>query len=250
MTTMKKLIPVFLLCLGMAASCAKEGVDININDPQHIEFIQIIDTALLNAFEEKNIHFGHTPPYFDSLSFVVDSMEYVVCNRYKYHPITHEPVPSTYNGPGDFDASIYYHSFYNHQGNISSHTLLSIGTGGEEDTYKRNNDKVYVIGSGDSFSAYYEEQPDMPYQPTYGILVSGTLAYEIDTSYSGQDTIVNKTLVGVKDYRIGKMIMGYGQTPPYNAPVYLKGSVEVKQHLRKLAPCFDPKTDPVWQQYN
>ena len=249
---MKKthLFPVIVLGLVLMASCSKSGIDINITDPQHVEFLQLIDTALLNAFEEEHIHFGHTPPNIDSLSFMVDSMEYVVCNRYKYHPITHEPVPSTYNGPGDFDASVYYHLFYHHIDNLSSHTLLSIGTGGADDTFKRNNDTVYVIGSGNAFTAYYEEYPDMPYHPTYGILVSGILEYHLDTVYSATDTVIHQTFVGIKDYRIGKMIMKYGQQPPYNAPVYLEGSVEVKKHLRDIAPCFDPKTDPIWQQYN
>ena len=234
-----RLIPVILLSLVMMASCSKSGVDINIDDPQDIEFLQIIDTALLNAFDEQYIHFGHTPPQFDNLSFLVDSMEYVVCKRYKYHPVYHTPVLSTFNGPGDYDPSEYYHLFYHHLNHLSSHTLLSIGSGGADDTYKRNNDKVYIIGSGQSFTAYYEEHPDMPFHPTFGILISGT--------------IVNDSLgrfVGIKDYRYGKMYMGYEETPPFGANVYLENSVEVKENRKVLAPYFNPDTCAIWQQYH
>lgn len=232
-------LPVFFLSLVMMASCSKSGIDVNIDDPQHIEFLQVIDTALLNAFGEEYIHFGHTPPDFDSLSFLVDSMEYVVCRRWKYHPVYHTPVLSTFNGPGDYDPSDYYHLFYHHQNNLSSHTLLSIGSGGVEDTYKRNNDKVYIIGSGQAFTAYYEESPNMPFGPTFGILISGVIV---------QDTLGN--LIGIKDYRYGKMYMKYEETPPFGANVYLENSVEVKENKKALAPIFNPDTCTVWNQFH
>lgn len=238
---MKKahLFPVILLSLLMMASCSKKGVDINIDDPQDIEFLQIIDTALLNAFGEEHIHFGHTPPNIEGLSFLVDSMEYVVCNRYKYHPITHEIILSTYNGPEDYDPSKYYHLFQHHHLNLSSHTLLSIGSGGADDTYKRYNDKVFIIGTGQKFTAYYEEKPSMPYRPTFGILISGELVND-DQGHP----------VGIKNYRYGKMYMEYQDQIPYNANVYLVNSVEVKKHLRTIAPCFDPDTCTIWKQFN
>lgn len=232
-------IIVVLLSLVLVSSCSKSGVEIQIDDPQNIEFLQIIDTALLNAFGEENVHFGHTPPDINNLSFFVDSMEYVICNRYKYHPVTHDVVLSTFNGPHDFDPSKYYHLFQNYHIHLSSHTLLSIGSGGEDDTYKRSNDTVYIIGSGQKFTAYYEERPDMPYRPTFGILVSGEIV---------KDSLDN--LIGIKDYRYGKMYMGYQDPIPYNANVYLENSVEVKEHLREIAPYFDPDTCTVWKQFN
>ena len=85
---------------------------------------------------------------------------------------------------------------------------------------------------------FYEEQPDLPYRPTFGILISGTLVKDN-----------NGNFIGIKGYRYGKMYMKYEDTPPYDANVYLENSVEVKKHLRPIAPYFDPNANPVWQQY-
>ena len=71
-----------LLLIGLSA-CSDDGIDINVNDPQHIPWVEdLIDPDLLNAIGVENIYFGHTPPNIDSLSFIVEKLEYDTCIRW------------------------------------------------------------------------------------------------------------------------------------------------------------------------
>lgn len=238
---------ILLASLVMLYSCSDDGIDIEINNPQHIEFLNILPEELLEAFGEENIYFGHTPPVFDSLIFYVDSLEYEVCRHFIYDQVTHEPILSHY--PLVYDPTYYYHYFYNHIDNTTSDSLLYYGPG-QHDKVMMVYEGMSIIGSGDKFTVYFEERPNRPYRPINGILISGTLVHTTDTVYSETDTTITKRFLGVKDYRMGKMIIDYEDPVPYDAQVYLKSSVDVKVHIRELAPYFNPDTCTIWQQYN
>ena len=224
---MKKIIPVLLFSLVMAASCNK--VDININDPQHIEFLDIIPQDLITAFGEENIHFGHTPPNLENVCFYVDGLKYEVevCNHYIYGP-NHEPML----GQTLTDDPIkYYHCFFDYKENIISDSLLYFAPG--EDRFMMAYDTVYVIGSekDSTFTAYFIERPNSKYHPTQGILLSGKL-----------------TKNGIKNFRVGKKIIDYRDPLPAVLDVYLPGSIDIK--YKDNAPFFLRDTCTRWQQYN
>lgn len=231
-----RLLPILFLSLVMMASCSKEGTDLNINDPQRIKFLDIIPQELLEAFGEEYIHFGHTPPDFDKMVFYVDSLEYLVCKHYVYDYYTHQPIISTY--PLEYDPIWYYHYFYNHIDNIINDSILYYAPA-ENDRFMADYDSIYLIGSGDDFTAYFEEHSSSMYHPTNGILISGTVVKDAQGQF-----------IGIKDYRMGKMIISYEEDPPFGANVYLVNSLEVKKHLKPIAPAFIPDTCTIWQQYN
>ena len=247
---MKKthLFPALLLSLFLMASCSK-GVDININDPQHIEYLDIIPSDLVEAFGQRNIHFGHTPPNLNNVCFYVDGLEYKVCQHYIYGP-NNQPVLS--NFPLDYDPIKYYHCFFNHIENIASDSLLYYGPG--EDRFMMEYDNVFVIGSekdSSVFTAYFIERPNSKYHPTNGILISGTLFKDtiIDTTFYNNNTIIDTTILeGIKNFRMGKKIIEYKDPLPAILDVYLPGSIDVK--VKDTAQFFLRDTCTRWQQYN
>lgn len=231
-------IAVLFLSLFMITSCT-DGINIDVNDPQHIEFIEVaIDQNLIEAFGEENIHFGHTPPSLEGISFKVVGMDYDTCIRYIFNVNPNEPPILSHTDPPTYDGSTNYHHFYNHIDNIASHKLKTIDS--HNDTYTRENDVVYVIGNANSnqFTAYYEEelQEEGSGYPSNGILVSGKLEFTTDTIISANDTVYKKKFIGVKDYRLGKKILRYKERP--SIPSYAEGTIEVKKHPG-LAPAVD-----------
>lgn len=231
----RNLLLVLLLSFLLMSCSEEESVSLDFYDPQQIEFTSIIDTALINAFGVENIHFGHTPPNLDSISFHVDGMDYVVHIRYLFDENGEPFLPPHQNtGAGEYDPTENYHLFHNQKENIASHILLTKGTHGPEDIHLRQNDTVYIIGSGNDFTAYYEEQLQSTGHPVNGILVSGTLSYDQTGKF-----------LGIKDYRLGKKILRYTAELPPVAQVYAQGTIEIKEHLT-LSPVFDPHTCQLW----
>ena len=226
---MKKthLFPVLLFSLVMMASCSK-GVDLNISDPQQVEFLNIIPSDLITDFGQENIHFGHTPPNLNNICFYVDGLEYRVCKHYIYGP-NHEPIIS--NFPLDYDPIKYYHYFFHHSENIASDSLLYFGPG--EDRFMMAYDTVFIIGSEEdsTFTAYFVEKPNSKYHPIQGILLSGTL-----------------TKNSIKNLIMGKKIIDYRDPLPAVLDVYLPGSIDIK--YKDKAPFFLRDTCTRWQQYN
>lgn len=231
----RSFLTVLLFSLLLVSCSEEESVSIDFNDPQKILFTNIIDTALINAFGVENIHFGHTPPSLDSISFHIPGMDFVLRIKYLFDE-NGEPFlpPHQSNSAGQYDATENYHLFCNHIENISRHILLTKGTHGPEDIHLRQNDTVYVIGSGNDFTVYYEESLQSTGRPVNGILISGTLAFDPSGKF-----------LGVKNYRLGKKILEYKDPVPIGAQVYAPGTIEIKEHLT-LSPFFDPNTCQIW----
>ena len=197
---MKRRLLVFVMLLGilgMNACSDKEGIDLDFHDPQHIQWVEnIIDEELLEAFGEENIHFGHTPPDLNEVSFIVDRLLYDTCVRYR--PVTingvTEIVPST-NNPG-LENSVYKHHFFNHTENVA-HNRMYI----EDHSWGNNSladcDTAFITGSGKDFTVYFIEHliSEQGGNPTWAYLISGTLIQDA----TGK--------VGVSNYRIGKKIL-------------------------------------------
>lgn len=220
---------VLLFSLVMMASCSKDGVDIDVIDPQHVEFINIvIDQDLIDAFGEEYLHFGHTPPNLEGISFKVRGMDYDTCIRYIFNAQDPDAPPiQSHTDPPTYDGSTNYHHFFDHAENISHHKLKTIDP--YNDTYIRENDTVYVVGVDDSqyFTAYYEEiiKEEGSGHPTNGIIISGKLEYDDQGVF-----------IGISNYRIGKKILSYREHP--TKPSYAQGTIEIKTHSG-LAPAED-----------
>ena len=186
----------------------------------------MLPSDLVEAFGEKHIVFGHTPPSLENISFKVQGMDYDTCIRYIFNVIPGEPPIQSHTDPPTYDPSFNYHHFYNHTECISEHKLKTVDS--YHDVYIRENDSAFIIGdeSTHRFTAYYEEQitEEGSGRPTNAILISGTLVY---------DTITGQFL-GVEDYRIGKKILRYKERP--STPSYAEGTIEIKISSQKLCP--------------
>lgn len=214
------------LLMALVSCSPEEGIQIDVIDPQVIDFVNVvIDDDLIEAFGEENIHFGHTPPSLEGLSFYVQGMDYVVCKRYIFDVYNNYQPTLSHADPPSYDGSRNWHHFYHHIENMAGHKMKTIDT--YNDTYIREMDTVFILGVSEShcFTAYYEEEikEEGSGNPVHGILISGKLVYD-----------GNGELLGVMDYRIGKKILEYRGTPPYGS-AYAQGTIEVKEH-RELAP--------------
>ena len=193
------IIVALLCCLAGLNSCKDAGIDLDINDPQHILWVEeIIDDDLMQAFGEENIHFGHTPPNLDSISFVIDELWYDSCIRYR--PVTIFGVTSiepSYSS-GGIEVTVYKHHFFDHKENIA-HQRVFIKSHNNDNPNLKPIDipNTYVIGSGNNFTAYFQAQTisEKEGNPTWAYLISGT--------------IVNDPVLGrcISNYKIGKKII-------------------------------------------
>ncbi len=237
------LLSVLLLSLALFASCSEEGIDIDFHDPQHVVFIHgeddqghvLIDQDLVEAFGEEYIHFGHTPPNLEDISFKIQGMDYVSCVRYIFNIDPSQPPILSHTDPPTFDGSTNYHHFYHHTENLATHKCKTIDT--YNNAYLREINPVYVIGDTDTisigntklirFTVYYEEelQENDSGHPTNAFLISGTLVYDDQDHF-----------MGIKDYRMGKKILRYKERPV--TPSYAQGTIEIKTHS-----AFSPKED-------
>ncbi len=223
---MKKtsLFATLLLGLTLLMACSEEeGLTIDLIDPQQVEFVDDFfgedNMDLVQAFGVDNIHFGHTPPNMEDISFYVEGMDYDTCIRYIFDIYNNNEPTLSHAIPPSYDASRNYHHFYNYIENISSHKLKTVDA--YNDSYIRTNDSTFILGDAETncFTAYYEEeiQEEGTGFPTNGILISGTLVYD-NTG----------TFVGVNNYRIGKKIIRYKEHP--TIPSFAQGTIEVKTH--------------------
>lgn len=187
------------------------------SDPQEIfPILEVLPQDLVDAFGEENIHFGPTPPNMNDISFQVDGLNYVTSIRYLFGPSDDDEYILSTAAPPTYDATQYYHHFKNAIGNMAQHKLKTIDP--SHNIFTRDNDTIYLIGQGSSFTAYYTEtiQEEASGNPTNYIIISGTLVTD------------EKGFVGVKDYRIGKKIKKYERRPV--TPSYAPGTIEVKTH--------------------
>lgn len=245
---MKRRLPfiVLLLILTGLHACSgwTDGVDLIIDDPQAMPWVEdIIDDSLLNIIDNNNvnfeIHFGHTPPNLDSVSFIIDQLWYDTCIRYRmvHHPFLGDTVMPSYNNPG-FESSVYKHHFYDPYGSMIHQTFYIRDHMGNESMIEA--DSTFVIGSGNDFTVYFKFDIDSQKEgyPTWAYLISGTLEYTYDTTVkiTKTDTIVSikKRLLGVSDYHIGKKIM---RTDPENPPTqgYYQGTLMFLRPYQSLA---------------
>lgn len=219
----------FTLCLLFMASCKDhEGVPFNISDPQEVMRIDtVIPSDLLYAFGEEYIHFGHTPPSFDSLSFKIVGTDYDSCIRYVFGP-DYQAVLS-HTDPPVYDATTILHHFYEHSYNYSKHRMKTIDS--HNNQYVRQNDTVFIIGNTDSFTAYYIEHiiGEDTGNPTNAIIISATIKRNAANN-----------IVGVTKYRIGKKILRYDTHPTIDAThgAYAQGTIEIKTH-DALSPIYE-----------
>lgn len=222
---MKKipLVSAFLIALISLSACHgwDDGISIDIHDPQHIEWVEdIIDEDLLNALNVLSaqnginyIHFGHTPPNLDKISFIVDTLWYDTCIKY---------LPDgniSYKNPGS-EIAEYKHHFFDHVENMV-HQKLHIHNKAYQTDFLADCDSTFIIGNGNNFTAYFKQThlSEQQGNPTYAYLVSGTLIY---------DTV--KEFYGVTNYRIAKKIVA---TDPDPAPYYCKGTLMVLRPYRQ-----------------
>lgn len=229
-----RLVSVFVIALISLNACNgwDDGISIDINDPQHIETVQqIIDEDLLdvlNALSVQNgityIHFGHTPPNLDDISFIVDTLWYDTCIKYRPDGVV------SYINLGA-ENSEYKHHFYDHIENIS-HQKMHIHDKAHQNDYFADCDSTFIIGNGNNFTAYFKQTHPSEQQgnPTYAYLVSGTLTYKDTIIQNGNTFDTIKELYGVTNYRIAKKIVA---TNPDPAPYYCKGTLMVLRPYRQ-----------------
>ena len=227
MKKLKLITVVIALSLGYY-SCEREPVNFDFSSPQEVEKVSTTlknNDDLIAHFGENHIHFGPVPPSLNGLSFKVTGMDFDYCERYIFGPNEGDPDILSHADPPTYEASINHHHFFDQVQGISKHKLMTFGTHG--DTYTKENDTVYIIGSGNDFTAYYIEKTNEEGSgnPTNAILISGTLEYD----QQGK-------ILGVKNYRIGKKILDYEYRPTINA--YAKGTIEIKSHTA-LSPCYE-----------
>lgn len=197
---MKRHLLVFVALLGilgMNACSDMEGIDLDFHDPQHIQWVEkVIDDELLEAFGEENIHFGHTPPNLEGISFIVDQLLYDTCVRYR--PVTINGVTEikpSFNNPG-LENSVYKHHFFDHTENVT-HSRMYV----EDHSYGNNSladcDTAFITGSGNDFTIYFVEHivSEQGGNPTWAYIISGTLKQD------------NTGMTGISNYRIGKKIL-------------------------------------------
>lgn len=227
MKKLKFLTAILALSFGFYC-CDREAIDFDFSDPQEVEKVSNTlqnNDDLIEHFGEEYIHFGPVPPNLEGLSFKVTGMEFDYCQRYIFGPNEGDPDIQSHADPPTYEASIYHHHFFQQVQGISKHRLKSIGPHG--DTYIKENDTVYVIGSGHDFTAYYIERvtEEGSGNPTNAVLISGTLKYD-DQGH----------ILGVEHYRIGKKILDYEYRPTINS--YAKNTTEIKRH-DGLSPCYE-----------
>lgn len=215
-----KFTTVLLTLAFVCFSCEREAIDFDFNSPQEIQKVNQTlrdNNDLIEHFGEEYIHFGPVPPSLEGISFKVTGMDFEFCERYIFGPTPDDPPILSHADPPTYEASINHHHFFDHTQGLSKHRLMTYGTHG--DIYTKENDTIYVIGSGNDFTAYYIEKTDEEGSgnPTNAILISGTLVYD-----------QNGNFIGVEHYRIGKKILDYEYHPTINA--YAKGTLEIKRH--------------------
>lgn len=227
MKKLKLIIVILALSLGLYC-CDREAIDFDFSDPQEVEKVSTTlqnNDDLIGHFGEENIHFGPVPPTLEGLSFKVTGMDFDYCERYIFGPNEGDPDILSHADPPTYEAAVYHHHFFHHVQGIARHRLKSIGPHG--DVYTKENDTVFVIGSGNDFTAYYIEKvyEEGSGNPTNAILISGTLEYDSQGK-----------ILGVKNYRIGKKILDYEYRPTINS--YAKNTIEIKRH-DDLSPYYE-----------
>lgn len=207
-----------LFCLSWITACNKwEGIPIEFHDPQDIMFLEeVLPIELIHAFGEENIHFGPAPPNLNDITFKTEGMDYDTCIRYIFGPNGETMLSPT--APPTYDGTLYYYHLWNHQEQLSSHKLKTVDPSGN--TFIRTNDSTYVIGHDSAFTAYYQETILEPHSgnPTNYIIISGIVLRDPTTD----------EFIGIKHYRMGKMIKCYDHQP--EIPSYAPGTLEVKRH--------------------
>lgn len=214
---MKKLL-FFVLAplLAFITACKEDqGLEINFNDPQEIPTINSFFEAapeLIEQFGEEYLYFGNTPPDLNNISFKVDGMDYVFSKRFRFGP-NNEPTPIT-TPPPSYDASKYYHHFFEHFESISCHRFRSQDSHGN--IFIRENNS-YIIGHDSLFTAYYIEKitDEGSGFPTNAIIISGTVRNDSNG-------------LGISNYRFGKQILKYDTAP--DNPTFAPGTIEIKTH--------------------
>lgn len=216
----------FITLLVLLSSCGKNSMDFNfaepIDNPTINEVFGLDNQDLLDAFGEANIHFGPVPPSLDGISFEVHGMDFIYYKRL----VSYQGTVSQQEGSTGYDGSTNYHHFFNDPTTVyTKHRFQTKDPSAH--IYARENDKVYVIGHDNCFTAYYIETVTDPGSgdPTNAIIISGTLEYDASNRF-----------IGVKDYYIGKKILTYESTPT-NA--YAPGTIEIKRQHDPLAEASD-----------
>lgn len=214
-------ILISLLLTGLYSCSGWDEIDIDVNDPQHIEWVEdIIDEDLLdalNALSAQNginyIHFGHTPPNLDNISFKVDSL-------WTDTSVVHKLDGTISYINFGFENANYEHHFFDHVDNIAHQKMHNHNYTYNTDLWV-DSDSTYVIGYDNNFTAYFKKQYISAEEanPTWAYLISGTLVY--DSNPDSSDSI----FVGIENYRIAKKIVATEGNP--NPGHYCKGTLKV-----------------------
>ncbi len=219
----KKLFHIIVLSLALVTSCKEqEGMEIDFLDPQELPTIATIlqdAPELIEHFGEEHLVFGNTPPNVKDISFWVDGLDYEYSERYRFNqesPSLDDQIPIN-TAPPIWDASRYYHHFYDQFESITHHRMKTEDPHGNK--FVRENDNTFFIGHDSVFTAYYLEQitDEGSGYPTNAIIISGTVRYDSQGNFKG-----------ISNYRYGKQILKYEQMPA--SLTYAKGTIEIKTH--------------------
>ena len=211
------LIGLFLSLVCITACNKWQGIPLEFQDPQDTQFLEeVLPSSLIQAFGEEHIHFGPLPPNLEEISFKVEGMTYDTCVRYIFGPNGEVMLSPT--APPTHEGTLYYHHFWNQKEQIAQHKLKTSDPSGN--IFIRTNDTIYLIGHDSVFTAYCQETIPEPQSgnPTNYIIISGTVVRDPK----------DNTFVGIRNYRMGKMIISYKQQP--DIPSYAPGTIEIKKH--------------------
>ena len=228
---------VALLCgLAGLCSCGKTGIDIDVTDPQEVQWVEdIVDDDLMQAFGEEDIHFGHTPPNLDGISFILEGLVYDSLIRYRrvINPLTGvTTIEPSYSSGGGYENATYKHHFYDQVGTIAYQRFYRKAHN-QPETEPSTIHPTYVIGSGNDFSAYYRIKTISPEEadPIWAYLVSATI---VDDPATGNRYITN--------YKLGKKIIETDGDPVAG---YYPGTIMIMRPLdTQPIPCVEWDTNP------
>lgn len=229
---------VALLCgLAGLCSCGKTGIDIDISDPQEIQRVDsIVDDDLLKAFVkafgEESIHFGHTPPNIDGISFILEGLVYdsLITVHRIILPTGETRIDTSKSSGGGYENAVYKHHFFDQVGSIARQKFYRKAHNQPEPVISTIH-PTYIIGSGNDFSAYYCIQTNSPEEanPIWAYLISATIVDGPDS-----DSIAN--------CKIGKKIIHTNGDPIAG---YYEGTIRIMHPLDTLPiPCVEWDTIP------
>ena len=173
---------VLFFFMALPSCLKKPNMIVLVDDLQEIPFItDYLPKDLLDLYGEENVFFGNQPPVVN-MEFV--SNHIYVTTKIPNLPSNHAPQP------GGVSPITRYHKISNQHLQIAEYIGMS-----SEEAYCQKIDTIYLTGSGNDFTAYFHETPQVYGKPEYAVLFSGTLTDD-----------------GIKGFRYGFEILKYNDS--------------------------------------